>query len=41
MKLDNNAMGVTSRRSSAFKTGQTKQGTGQLGRDMRITALNI
>jgi len=41
MKLDNNAMGVTSRRSNAFKTGQTKQGTGQLGRDMRITALNI
>ena len=41
MKLDNNAMGVASRRSSAFKTGKTRQGTGQLARDMRIKALNI
>ena len=41
MKLDNNAMGVASRRSSAFKTGKTRQGTGQLARDMRINALNI
>ena len=41
MKLDNNAMGVASRRSSTFKTGKTRQGTGQLARDMRIKALNI
>ena len=41
MKLDNNAMGVASRRSCAFKSGKTRQGTGQLARDMKINALNI
>ena len=41
MKLQNNAMGVASRRSAAFKSGSTRKGTGQLGRNMRIKALNI
>ena len=41
MKLQNQAMGVSSRRSQAFQTGQTRGGANQFGRGMRIKALNI
>ena len=41
MKLQNKAMGVSSRRSQAFQTGQTRGGANQFGRGMRIKALNI
>ena len=41
MKLQNQAMGVSSRRSQAFQTGKTRGGANQFGRGMRIKALNI
>ncbi len=39
--LSNNAPGIKIRRSKAYKSGRTSRGTGQLGRSMRISTLNI
>ena len=39
--LDDSAQGVKIRRSKAFNTGRTRSGTGQLGRSMKISTLNI
>lgn len=39
--LGDSAAGVRMRRSKAFKTGKSTQGTGQLNRSMRIQTLNI
>ena len=39
--LTNNAPGIKIRRSKAYKSGRTSRGTGQLGRSMRISSLNL
>tara|TARA_R100000655_G_scaffold16772_1_gene36182 strand:- start:634 stop:2283 length:1650 start_codon:yes stop_codon:yes gene_type:complete len=39
--LGDSAAGIKMRRSKAFKTGQTAQGTGQMNRAMRIQTLNL
>lgn len=39
--LGDSAAGIKMRRSKAFKTGQTSQGTGQMNRAMRIQTLNL
>jgi hypothetical protein len=39
--LDDSALGIRRRQSTAAKTGAKAAGTGQLGRDMRISTLNI
>ena len=39
--LGDSAQGVKIRRSRAYNTGRTRSGTGQLGRSMKISTLNI
>ena len=39
--LGDSAQGVKIRRSRAYNTGRTRTGTGQLGRSMKISTLNI
>jgi len=39
--LDDSAQGVKIRRSRAYNQGRTRSGTGQLGRSMKISTLNI
>ena len=39
--LGDSAQGVKIRRSRAYNTGRTRSGTGQLGRSMKISSLNI
>ena len=39
--LGDSAEGVKIRRSKAYNTGRTRSGTGQLGRSMKISTLNI
>ena len=39
--LDDSAEGVKIRRSKAYNQGRTRSGTGQLGRSMKISTLNI
>ena len=40
-KLGDSAQGVKIRRSKAYKSGRTAAGTGQLGRSMKISSLNL
>ena len=39
--LGDSALGIRSRRSDAYRSGDVRQGTGQLSRGMRINTLNI
>ena len=39
--IDDNTLGIKSRRSKAFRSGATRSGTGQLGRVDKINTLNI
>ena len=39
--LGDSAQGVKIRRSRAYNTGRTRSGTGQLGRSMKISTLNL
>ena len=39
--LDDSAQGVKIRRSRAYNQGRARSGTGQLGRSMKISTLNI